>query len=76
MLIEMFVEMMTAFAEAALEDHERVVVEHVGAPARYLVHDVEGKVIQFPRAFRLLMEPVDHVIMRSLPECVQRWTIQ
>ncbi len=87
MLLEAFAELMSALVEAAVDDHDRVTVDHVGDPARYLVLDRASGVIVFqfmadgdrcrlPRSCRLLIEPVDSVAMRSLLESAQRWSTQ
>lgn len=69
---------------AAVEDHAMVTLINDGPPARYVVYDPgtgmtwaafvpTGDTVKVNRSFRLIVEPIDHVVIRPLCVVHQRW---
>ncbi len=62
-------------------------IQHAGAPARYVVLDTDnkrvagffvehGQWLRVQRAHRLIVEDVDHVLIRPLCEVAKGWWVQ
>ena len=70
---------------AAVEDAAMLTVVNDGAPARYVVMDPSsgvtwaafvptGEMVKINRAFRLLVEPIDQVVIRPICCVSSQWS--
>lgn len=86
-MIDELVDILRGMLTSAIEDHASVAVVNDGYAARFVARDpstgltwgalVErGETIRINRSFRLLVEPIDQVMIRPLCEVDRRWSVQ
>lgn len=87
MLAETIGHFLRQLALAAIDDHAMMTVCNDGPPARFVAMDPEtgvtfaafvptGETVRVNRGFRLIVEPIDQVVIRPLCVVHQQWRVQ
>lgn len=87
MLADLIADFLRELAIAAIDDHAMVEVTNDVSPARFVAMDPDSKLVmaafvprgesvRVNRAWRLIIEPIDAVMIRPLCVTSERWSIE